>query len=196
MKTICPSFPVSPRGVGRESTLTFQIYIKKVVVTYAPAIPYTITLGDDNTTLTETSAGVGVELPVRENVGVYTFAGWYLDKDLTQPVTESSVVLDKDTMLERVSAGDAAMSASVKAERKSNLHWTLVYLLQNPEWTGDAVCVDIVGKQAKFLIPSIAQETTLISNNAVQLNDVIKVKAGKIDIPNLTVTFNQISVSE
>ena len=105
-------------------------------------------------------------------------------------------VLDKDTMLERVSAGDAAMSASVKAERKSNLHWTLVYLLQNPEWTGDAVCVDIVGKQAKFLIPSIAQETTLIPNNAVQLNDVIKVKAGKIDIPNLTVTFNQISVSE
>lgn len=105
-------------------------------------------------------------------------------------------VLDKDTMLERVSAGDAAMSASVKAERKSNLHWTLVYLLQNPDWEGEAVCVDIIGKQAKFLIPSIAQETTLIPDNAVQLNDVIKVKAGKIDIPNLTVTFKQISVSE
>jgi len=98
-------------------------------------------------------------------------------------------VLDKDTMLERVSAGDAAMSASVKAERKSNLHWTLVYLLQNPEWEGDAVCVDVMGKQAKFLIPSLAQETTLIPPHAVNLNDVIKVKAGKIDIPNLTVTF-------
>ena len=98
-------------------------------------------------------------------------------------------VLDKDTMLERVSAGDAAMSASVKAERKSNLHWTLVYLLQNPDWEGDAVCVDVMGKQAKFLIPSLAQETTLIPPHAVNLNDVIKVKAGKIDIPNLTVTF-------
>ena len=98
-------------------------------------------------------------------------------------------VLDKDTMLERVSAGDAAMSASVKAERKSNLHWTLVYLLQNPEWEGEAVCVDVMGKQAKFLIPSLAQETTLIPPHAVNLNDVIKVKAGKIDIPNLTVTF-------
>ena len=98
-------------------------------------------------------------------------------------------VLDKDTMLERVSAGDAAMSASVKAERKSNLHWTLVYLLQNPDWTGDAVCVDIMGKQAKFLIPSLAQETTIVPPHAVQLNEVIKVKAGNIDIPNLTVTF-------
>ena len=66
------------RLVGRRSSGTDNAaaYIKKVVVTYAPAIPYTITLGDDNTTLTETSAGVGVELPVRENVGVYTFAGW------------------------------------------------------------------------------------------------------------------------
>ena len=109
---------------------------------------------------------------------------------------DGRAVLDKDTMLERVSAGDAAMSASVKAERKSNLHWTLVYLLQNPDWTGDAVCVDVMGKQAKFLIPSLAQETTIIPNKAVSLNDVINVKAGKIDIPNLTVSFMQISSSE
>ena len=33
--------------------------------------------------------------------------------------------LSKDTVLERISAGDAAASAAVKAERKSNLHWTL-----------------------------------------------------------------------
>ena len=109
---------------------------------------------------------------------------------------DGCAVLDKDTMLERVSAGDAAMSASVKAERKSNLHWTLVYLLQNPDWTGEAVCVDKMGKQARFIIPSLAQETTIIPDSAVELNGKIIVKAGNIDIPNLSVTFKQISESE
>ena len=109
---------------------------------------------------------------------------------------DGRAVLDKDTMLERVSAGDAAMSASVKAERKSNLHWTLVYLLQNPDWTGEAVCVDKMGKQARFIIPSLAQETTIIPDSAVELNGKIIVKAGNIDIPNLSVTFKQISESE
>ncbi|MCR5607336.1 MAG: RNB domain-containing ribonuclease [Treponema sp.] len=101
-------------------------------------------------------------------------------------------LIDKDTMLERVSAGDAAMGACVKAERKSDLHWTLVYLLQNPDWTGDAVCVDLTGKMPKFMIPSLALETNLVPNGKVELNGVIKVKVGKIDIPNLEVNFQQL----
>lgn len=66
------------RLVGRRSSGTDNAaaIIQKVVVAYAPAIPYTITLGDDNTKLTEASAGAGVMLPERENVGVYYFAGW------------------------------------------------------------------------------------------------------------------------
>ena len=51
-------------------------------------------------------------------------------------------LLDKDTMLMRISEGDAGAQAAHKAERKSNMHWTLVYLLQNSGWTGEAVCVD------------------------------------------------------
>ncbi|MBO5630464.1 MAG: Ig-like domain-containing protein [Aeriscardovia sp.] len=66
------------RLVGRRNSGTENAaaIIQKVVVAYDPAIPYTITLGDDNTTLTEASAGAGVMLPGRENVGVYYFAGW------------------------------------------------------------------------------------------------------------------------
>ena len=98
-------------------------------------------------------------------------------------------LLNKDTMLERIAAGDAAAGASVKAERKSNLHWTLVYLTQNPQWEGDAVVVDLKGKQALCLIPSLAQETLLTPSRTVALNDTIKVRAGNIDIPTLSVNF-------
>ena len=41
------------------------------------AIPtYTVTLGDDNSTLTETIGNAGVTLPTRSDIDSYTFVGW------------------------------------------------------------------------------------------------------------------------
>ena len=100
--------------------------------------------------------------------------------------------LDKDKVLERISAGDASASAAVRAERNSNLHWVLVYLTLHPEWIGDAVVVELRGKQAYCLIPSLAQETLLTPRSSVQLNQVLQVKAGNINIPALSVTFQEV----
>lgn len=98
-------------------------------------------------------------------------------------------LIDKDAMLERLSAGDEAAYACKKAERKSDLHWTLVYLLQNPDWTGEAVCVDFKGSEAVFMIPSLAQQTMFAPKNKLNLNDKITVKVKSVDIPNLRVQF-------
>jgi len=101
-------------------------------------------------------------------------------------------LIDKDEMLMRIAAGDAASIASRQAERKSNQHWTLVYLLQNPEWTGEAVCVDKQPKGNVFLIPSLAMETVVPATDEVELNGCITLKPGKIDLPNLEVVFTRI----
>ncbi len=101
-------------------------------------------------------------------------------------------LIDKNTMLERISAGDEAAVVCKKVERKSNLHWTLVYLLQNPDWTGEAVLVEQKGNLGVFLIPSISQQTTLVPNKPLNLNDRIIVKASNIDIATQSVIFNQI----
>ncbi len=98
-------------------------------------------------------------------------------------------LIDKDAMLERLAAGDQAAYACKKAERKSDLHWTLVYLLQNPDWTGEAVCVDFKGNEAVFMIPSLAQQTVFAPSKKLGLNDKILVKAKSVDIPNLSVKF-------
>jgi exoribonuclease-2 len=103
-----------------------------------------------------------------------------------------SPLLDKDTMLERISAGDAAMGASIKAERSTRLHWTIVFLLQNPEWTGEAVFVEQKGTQCVFLIPSLATQTTLIPSKQLNLNNRIVVKASKIDISTQNVIFMEV----
>ncbi|MDE7227012.1 MAG: RNB domain-containing ribonuclease [Treponemataceae bacterium] len=98
-------------------------------------------------------------------------------------------LIDKATMLLRMSEGGAAAIATHKAERQSNMHWTLVYLLQNPGWTGSAICVDRQPKQSIFLIPALGLETVLAGVSDVALNDTITVKPVTIDIPLLEVTF-------
>ena len=98
-------------------------------------------------------------------------------------------LIDKDAMLERLAAGDEAAYACKKAERKSDLHWTLVYLLQNPDWTGEAVCVDFKGNEAIFMIPSLAQQTMFAPSKKLNLNDKIALKVKSVDIPNLKVKF-------
>ena len=101
-------------------------------------------------------------------------------------------LIGKDDMLLRMSEGDAAAVAARNAERKSNAHWTLVYLLQNPDWRGEAVCVDRQAKQSVFLIPGLGMETVLAGAGDVELNGSIQVKAAKIDLPNLEVVFSRV----
>lgn len=101
-------------------------------------------------------------------------------------------LIDKNTMLERISAGDEAAIACKKVERKSNMHWTLVYLLQNPDWTGEAVFVEQKGNLCVFMIPSLAQQTTLVPSKPLNLNDTITAKASNIDISSQNVVFSEV----
>ena len=98
-------------------------------------------------------------------------------------------LLDKDTMLMRVSEGDASAIAARNAERKSNTHWTLVYLLQNPDWTGEAICVDKGGRQDQFFLPDLGMETFFTPDKEVALNQSVMVKAANINLPELSVNF-------
>ena len=98
-------------------------------------------------------------------------------------------LLDKDEMLERIAAGDAASLAARKASRLSETHWKLVYLMQNPEQTYTGVCIDKRGSDALFLIPTLDIQTTLKACSEIKLNDEVTLKAGKIDITTQEVTF-------
>ncbi len=102
---------------------------------------------------------------------------------------DNKAVISKDDLLERISAGDAASSAATKAERKSTLHWTLVYLKQRPEWTGEAIVVELKGKQVVILIPEIGQEAVINGDSSWELNHKLTVRAGNITIPELSITY-------
>ena len=98
-------------------------------------------------------------------------------------------LLDKDEMLERIAAGDAASQDARKASRLSETHWKLVYLMQNPEQTYEAYCIDKRGSDALFLIPSLDMQTTLKGCSNINFNDKVILKPGKIDVTTQDVIF-------
>lgn len=97
-------------------------------------------------------------------------------------------LMDTDDMLMRIAAGDAAARECTLAERESNLHWKLVYLSRQPEWTGTAVVVDKNGSSATILVPELGMEDRIILPDA-HLNDTLRVSASGISLPEQRVTF-------
>ena len=91
-------------------------------------------------------------------------------------------LIGKDDMLLRISQGDAASVASRKASRLSETHWKLIYLLQNPEWNGKAVCIDHKDGNALFMIPELAMQITMKGRDDIKLNQEVSVKPSRIDI--------------
>lgn len=98
-------------------------------------------------------------------------------------------LIDKDEMLLRISAGDAASVAGRKASRMSEMHWKLVYFLQNTDWTGTAVCVDTINNMVKIYIPSLDMQSMIIPGRRIALNEELTVRAANIDIPTQKVDF-------
>lgn len=102
---------------------------------------------------------------------------------------ENRKTMDKETLFDKIAQGDIAASECIKAERESCIHWKLVYLLQNPQWQGEAVIVETGIPKAKILIPELAMESQINVPGNLQLNDRIKVKAENIELWNLKVDF-------
>lgn len=60
-------------------------------VTYSNAT-YSVTLGDNNTTLTESTGGAGVTLPTRSDVGDWKFVGWSTSNYTTVSTTLPEII--------------------------------------------------------------------------------------------------------
>lgn len=98
-------------------------------------------------------------------------------------------VLDADEMTERIGAVESVTGAVQKLERQSNLHWTLVYLGQNPDLELRGIIVEKRGRTCTVLIPDIALETKLNTSRDIALNDEVRLRPAGIDLPNLTAHF-------
>jgi exoribonuclease-2 len=97
--------------------------------------------------------------------------------------------LDEQQILNRIGASAAIVGGAQNLERLSNLHWTLVYLQQNPGWQGKGIIVEKRERYSILLIPEIALETRISSQHELSLNQEISVNVQSIDLPGLTAHF-------
>jgi exoribonuclease II len=92
-------------------------------------------------------------------------------------------------IVERVGATAAAAGSVRSAERLSRLHWTLVYLLQNPRWQGEGVLVDRFDGRGTVVIPDLALDARLQLPRELPLNSLLRLSVTEVDLPSLTAHF-------
>ena len=86
-----------------------------------------------------------------------------------------------------------AISGSVRwAERQSNEHWTLVYLLQNRDWHGNGTVVEKRGRRDVVLIPELAYEGSIFSKQTLALDSQVRLAFQEANLPYLEAYFQEI----
>jgi exoribonuclease-2 len=92
-------------------------------------------------------------------------------------------LLDEQAVMERVGTAYAVSGDIRYAERLSNAHWTAVYLLRNPEWTGEGIVIDQRGKRDLVLLYALGTETSIYAKEPTPLDTVVEVELQKVDLP-------------
>jgi exoribonuclease-2 len=102
-------------------------------------------------------------------------------------------LLSAEAILERIGAVEAIIGNVRQVERLSLIHWTLVYLLQNPSWRGEGVLVEKHGASGKLLIPALGLETQMHLPEELPLDSRLILAVSWVDLPHLDVRFRVVA---
>ncbi len=80
-----------------------------------------------------------------------------------------------------------------QCERISNQHWTLVYLLQHPEWQGEGVVVERFGNRVLVVIPELALECEVYGQAGLGLDDGVALAEAEVNLAELQVRFRSVA---
>lgn len=97
--------------------------------------------------------------------------------------------LNEQEMLARVGMSEAVTSSVNAAESLSRRHWTLVYLMQHPDWQGEAVLVEKTGLRGRVILPELALDCLIHLREDLPLNTSLKVGIQNINLAELEVAL-------
>lgn len=143
-------------------------------------------------TIPEAHGGLGLDFYARATSPLRRYPDLVVLQQLRNHIA-GLPVLDEEQVIERVALFESVSGSVVSAERTSNMHWKLVYLLQNGDWQGEAVYVGKKEKQAVFLIPDLAMEVLMPVKKNLPLNGIINVTPEFIDLANQQILFKEIA---
>lgn len=137
-------------------------------------------------------AGLGMEIYVQATSPLRRYLDLVVHQQLRAHL-RGQPLLDSQQVMERVGAAEAVTGSARWAERRSNTHWTLLFLQQNPDWRGEGVVVDKRGKRSVVLVPQLALESQLYLRRDVSLDGKIQLVVDDVDLPFLEAHFRVIS---
>ena len=88
-------------------------------------------------------------------------------------------------------AGEAEQGGMAvrRAERQSNQHWKLVYLMRHKDWQGEGVVVELGERKDTLLIPALALETKLRAKQGSELDQRLRLGIAEVDLYDLDARF-------
>jgi Exoribonuclease R len=96
--------------------------------------------------------------------------------------------LSQGEVLERVGAAEAVADLVREGERRSKLHWTLLYLMEKG-YEGPGVLVERRGGQGVFLLPELGLSAQVALSQALPLNAEVRLRFLEADLPALEARF-------
>jgi exoribonuclease-2 len=127
-------------------------------------------------------AGLGLDQYVQATSPLRRYLDLVVHQQLRAFLRQEQM-LDEQSVMARVAEAHAASRDMRYAERLSNQHWTAVYLLRQPGWTGEGIVVDRRGKRDLVLLPELGIELSIYKKEAMPLDAVVQVELQSVDLP-------------
>jgi exoribonuclease-2 len=133
-------------------------------------------------------AGLGLEVYTRVTSPLRRYLDLVGHQQL-RAYLQGATLLGEQEVLERVGAAEAVTGTVRQAELLTEKHWTLVYLLQYPDWRGEGILVEKRDRRGIVLIPALGLETRIHLDQEVPLNSTVTLSVSGINLAELEVYF-------
>jgi exoribonuclease-2 len=133
-------------------------------------------------------AGLGLEIYARATSPLRRYLDLVVHQQL-RAYLRGADTLGEQEVLERVGAAEAVTGHVRQAERLARRHWTMVYLLQHPDWHGEGVVVDKRGPRGTVLIPALDLEVQLPLREDLPLDTTVSLRLSGVNLAELEVYF-------
>jgi exoribonuclease-2 len=133
-------------------------------------------------------AGLGLEHYVQATSPLRRYLDLVVHQQLRAHLRGEGL-LDAQDLMERIGAAEALAGSVSYAERLAVEHWTLVYLLQHPQWRGEGILVDKWDRRGKVLIPELGLEPQVNLRQDWSLNSAMPLEIVEVNLPILEAYF-------
>jgi exoribonuclease-2 len=139
-------------------------------------------------TIAAPHAGLGMEVYTQATSPLRRYLDLVAHQQLRAHLRDEEL-LDSAQIIERVGTTEAVSGSVRRAERLSRRHWTLVYLLQRPGWTGEGIVVERRGQRTTLIIPELDLDARLRVRRDLSLNSTVSIALRQVDLPRLAAHF-------